>query len=125
MIKKIDKIKNFGTFKKFNWNSNIPNFGQYNLIYGWNYSGKTMISRIFRCIELKEIHPDFLEAEFKLTDRLKVRTIGHNSLECPPYQFRVFNTDFVNENLHWDNQEANPIFMWGKKDIELQKKLIN
>jgi len=35
MIESIDKIKNFGLFKDFKWNSNIPNFSQYNLIYGW------------------------------------------------------------------------------------------
>lgn len=59
MIKSINKIKNFGLFKDFKWNSNIPNFSQYNLIYGWNYSGKATLSRMFRCIESKLLHSEY------------------------------------------------------------------
>lgn len=122
MIERMDKIKNFGLFKDFKWNSDAPNFNQYNLIYGWNYSGKTTLSRIFRGIELKELHSDFQNAEFELTDDQNNKII-HYQLGDSPYQFRVFNTDFVEENLHWDSQEAEPIFILGKKDIELQKQI--
>jgi len=122
MIKKIDKIKNFGLFKDFKWNSNIPSFKQYNLIYGWNYSGKTTLSRIFRCVELKELHSDFKNAEFEFTDD-QDNKITYQQLSRSPYQFRVFNTDFVEENLHWDSQEAEPIFILGKKDIDLQNRI--
>lgn len=122
MIERMDKIKNFGIFKNFKWNSNIPNFAQYNLIYGWNYSGKTTLSRIFRCVELKELHSDFQNAEFELIDDQNNKII-HDQLGESSYQFRVFNTDFVKENLHWDSQEAEPIFILGKKDIELQKQI--
>ena len=118
----MDKIKNFGLFKDFKWNGNIPNFSQYNLIYGWNYSGKTTLSRIFRCVELKELHSDFQNAEFELTDDQDNKTM-HYQLSKSPYQFRVFNTDFVEENLHWDSQEAEPIFILGKKDIDLQNQI--
>jgi len=122
VIERMDKIKNFGIFKNFKWNSNIPNFAQYNLIYGWNYSGKTTLSRIFRCVELKELHSDFQNAEFELIDDQNNKII-HDQLGESSYQFRVFNTDFVKENLHWDSQEAEPIFILGKKDIELQKQI--
>jgi len=122
MIISISKIKNFGLFKDFKWSSNIHNFSQYNLIYGWNYSGKTTLSRILRSIELKELHSDFQDAEFELTDD-RDNKITQDSLDNSPYQFRVFNTDFVEENLHWDSQEAEPIFILGKKDIKLQKQI--
>jgi len=122
MIEMMNKIKNFGLFKNFKWSSNIPNFRQYNLIYGWNYSGKTTLSRIFRCVELKELHSDFQDAEFELIDD-KDNKITQGSLDNSSYQFRVFNTDFVEENLHWDSQEAEPIFILGKEDIELQKQI--
>lgn len=122
MIERIDKIKNLGLFKDFKWNSNIPDFRQYNLIYGWNYSGKTMFSRIFRCIELKELHPDFPKAEFELTDH-KSNNIRYDRLDNSPDKFRVFNTDFVKDNIQWDKQEASPLFILGKEDIELQKRI--
>ena len=122
MIVSINKIKNFGLFKNFKWSSNIPSLSQLNLIYGWNYSGKTTLSRIFRCVELKVLHSDFQNAEFELMDDQNNKMIHHQLGELP-YQFRVFNTDFVEENLHWDSQEAEPIFILGKEDIELQKQI--
>lgn len=100
----------------------MQKFKQYNLIYGWNYSGKTTLSRIFRCIELKEIHRDFQNAEFELIDD-KNNKITRDNLDNSVYQFRVFNTDFIEENLHWDDQEAEPIFILGKEDIKLQEQI--
>jgi len=122
MIRSINKVKYFGLFKDFKWSGDIPKFSKYNLIYGWNYSGKTTLSRIYRCIELKELHSDFQNAEFELIDD-KNNKITHGYLDNSSYQFRVFNTDFVEENLHWDSQEAEPIFILGKEDIKLQKQI--
>jgi len=91
-------------------------------MYGWNYSGKTTLSRIFRCIELEKLHLDFPDAEFELTDN-EGNKIKHNKLGDSTHQFRIFNTDFVNDNLYWGNQEANPIFILGEEDIESQKQI--
>ena len=122
MIKKIDQIKNFGIFRKFVWRQDdINEFKQFNLVYGWNYSGKTTISRIFRSIELGELPSDFVTAEFTLIDE-DANKITQDSLSSQ-YNFRVFNTDFIKDNLYWDSQEANPIFILGKKDIKLEEKL--
>lgn len=41
MIIKVNRIKDFGVFRNFSWQTAIPEFKQFNLIYGWNYSGKT------------------------------------------------------------------------------------
>ncbi|MFR0679264.1 AAA family ATPase, partial [Dysgonomonas mossii] len=55
MIKKID-IQKFGLFSNYNWNSEVGSdpekdvFKKVNIIYGRNYSGKTTLSRIFRCV---------------------------------------------------------------------------
>lgn len=120
MIEKIDTITKFGIYKDLAFSA--PDFKKYNLIYGWNYSGKTTLSRLFRCIELEKLHLDFPDAKFELTDNEKSK-IKHNQLDGSTYQFRVFNTDFVNNNLYWDNQEANPIFVLGEEDIEIQKQM--
>jgi len=56
MITKID-IEKFGLFKDYQWSKNFGNdsnagvFKKVNIIYGRNYSGKTTLSRMFRCIE--------------------------------------------------------------------------
>ena len=43
MIRRIQQIKGFGVFVDFQWPANLPEFKQFNLIYGWNYSGKTTL----------------------------------------------------------------------------------
>jgi wobble nucleotide-excising tRNase len=66
MIKQINKIRDFGIFKKFEWNSSLPTFSTFNILYGWNYSGKTTISIIFRSFEMGQKHPDYSNATFEL-----------------------------------------------------------
>ncbi len=122
MIKKIEQIENFGIFRKFRWQQDdIDEFKQFNLIYGWNYSGKTTISRIFRSIELGVLPSDFVTAKFTLIDD-SGNKITQDDLSSQ-YHFRVFNIDFIKDNLYWDSQEANPIFILGEKDIKLEEKL--
>ncbi len=71
-IKKILKIKSFGVFSNFSWSPTCQDFKKYNFFYGWNYSGKTTFSRLFKSLEEKKIHQDFPELSFKLqTDSVK------------------------------------------------------
>ena len=72
MIKRILKIKKFPSFINFAPLLNLPDFKKYNLIYGWNGSGKTTFSRVLRSFELGKCYfednsfcPEF---EFKLSD---------------------------------------------------------
>lgn len=123
MIKKLKKADQFGIFQKYTWDNNLNDFAKYNLIYGWNYSGKTILSRIFRCFELNEIHKDYLDGSFEIEDA-DGKKINQNKLEQSP-AIRVFNSDFIKENLKWaeEAEEIEPIFMLGKENIELQANL--
>lgn len=111
MINKIETISDFGVFKSFNWNfvSNIDEFKFKNIIYGWNYSGKTIFSRIFSSLRDKEIYKDFIHGNFKIvTDN---GSFDKSNLSSFPYNVLVFNTDYVKENLKWDfDEEINAIF---------------
>jgi wobble nucleotide-excising tRNase len=62
MIRTIQRLKAFGVFADFRWPADLPEFKQFNLIYGWNYSGKTTLSRAFRCFEQKQPHADLVVA---------------------------------------------------------------
>ncbi len=62
-IKKID-IMNFGSFKNYIWINRDTEFKSVNIIYGRNYSGKTTLSRIFKCLEDKELHNDYENPQF-------------------------------------------------------------
>lgn len=121
-INKISSIKSFGCYKDFNWQSNLPDFCQYNFFYGWNYSGKTILSRILRCLEIKETHKDFPFAEFKLkTDNgdISYRDIGKE------YSIRVFNEEFIEDNFDWNNEkhEIEPVIIFGKQAKDLVTKV--
>src|SRR5699024_11158294 len=118
MITKVNKIKGFGVFKNFSCDM-LPEFKTFNLIYGWNYSGKTTLSRIFRCLEKGQLHSDYLTAIFELQSESEKYD---NSFSIRT-NIRVFNSDFIRENLKWDSENIEPIFLLGEENIDLQNEL--
>jgi wobble nucleotide-excising tRNase len=121
MIRRIQHIKAFGVFADFQWPAGLPEFKQFNLIYGWNYSGKTTLSRVFRCFELKLPHVDFTGAQVQL--KAEDGTVHHLSAPHAAPAFRVFNSDFVRENLSFADGSAEPILVLGAEDIAKQEAL--
>ena len=57
-IRRIKSIKNFGIFSDYQGDQ-VKDFRDHNVIFGWNYSGKTTLSRVFRTLEKQSPHPDF------------------------------------------------------------------
>jgi len=121
MIRRIQHIKDFGVFGNFQWPAGLPEFKQFNLIYGWNYSGKTTLSRAFRCFEQKKPHDDFAGAQVQL--KADDGTVHHLSAPNTAPVFRVFNSDFVRENLRFADGSAAPILVLGAEDIAKQEAL--
>ncbi|OJX51080.1 MAG: hypothetical protein BGO88_07785 [Flavobacterium sp. 38-13] len=102
MIKKIDSIRNFGIYKNFSWTSpsGIKDFNYKNLFYGWNYSGKTTLSRIFSSLRDKKIHDSYTNGTFKVsTDNNGI--YDSSNLESFPYDILVFNSDYIQDNLNF------------------------
>ncbi|PAV08677.1 AAA family ATPase [Methanocorpusculum parvum] len=121
MIKKIDRIQNFGSYQDYSWNCN-KDFSNFNLIFGWNYSGKTTLSRIFRSFEKHELPEHYESGSFKITCRDGTE-YTQKSLSTP-LSIRVFNEDFVEENFRWnEDASAEPFFVLGEENIELLKEL--
>ena len=52
-ITRISRLHDCGVFRDFTWPADLPTFGRYNLIYGWNGSGKTTISKPLRALETR------------------------------------------------------------------------
>lgn len=121
MIRRIEQIKSFGVFEDFRWPSGVPEFKKFNLIYGWNYSGKTTLSRALRCFEKHQLHADFPKAQVQLS--CEAGTTSGLTLPGSPNLLRVFNTDFVRENLAFDSGSASPILVLGAEDIAKQTEL--
>ncbi|MDX9712584.1 MAG: AAA family ATPase [Ignavibacteriaceae bacterium] len=122
IIKKISQIKSLGSYSNFEWSGSTQEFTRNNFIYGWNYSGKTTLSRLFRSLELKERHNDYPYAEFKIeTDQEEIThsKIGTN------YSIKVFNEEFILDNFDWNNEkhEIHPVIILGKVAKELESEL--
>ena len=108
MIVKIDYIRNFGIYKNFNWN-NIQNFKSKNIIYAWNYSGKTTLSRVFSSLKEKKINNSYPNALMRITTDSGYYT--SDTISGFPFKIIVFNSDYVKENLSWElNIQSNAIF---------------
>lgn len=103
MITQID-IASFGSFSGLEWKKavrdsgkNVKTFQRLNILYGRNYSGKTTLSRVFRALETGKLPTNYTGSSFTVTgDKGAVTCSGllsHN------YDVRVYNRDFVAENL--------------------------
>ncbi len=100
MITRISKLKSFGIFHDFSWKDiELPEFKRFNLIYGWNRSGKTTISRIFASCEKKcvyddakfRLYPEGGEFEIKTSDNATIKNTDVITNTSP---IKVFNKRF-------------------------------
>lgn len=103
MITQLD-IERFGSFDSFEWRpairdrgNNVENFKRLNILFGRNYSGKTTLSRVFRSIQEGTLPWNHEGAAF--TVRGTGADIGPKNLVGHNYAIRVYNRDFVAENL--------------------------
>jgi len=129
MISKISKLKDFGIFHDFSWKTELSDFKRFNLIYGWNRSGKTTISRVFASCEKKctydkdkfKQYPENGEFEIKTDDGTIVKNTDVATNVLP---IKVFNQDFIDENISFDPSDScNPIIYVSEEDIESKNKL--
>lgn len=133
-IKRIDSIKNMAVFKDFRWTvsvrdegNNVADFKKINIFYGRNYSGKTTLSRILRAIETGSISDKYASPEFLLSFDGGA-TVTHNTLKGHGQVIRVFNEDFVKENLRFivdDEQTINSFAILGEDNTKLEKEIEN
>ena len=129
MIRKID-IQKFGQFNGFIWNTHCGNtlqFKKMNILYGRNYSGKTTLSRVFRCIEENKLHDRHCDAIFTITLQ-NGDTISQSNLEKlnQLYDVRVYNSDFVRKNLSWlyrPDGSIDPFTVLGETNVSITQKV--
>jgi wobble nucleotide-excising tRNase len=62
MFRRIRSIDRSGVSSEYTWPQDVPPFEKRNLVYGWNYSGKTTLSRVFRSFEIRQPYRDFNSA---------------------------------------------------------------
>lgn len=111
-----------------NWSSTgecDTDFARYNLVYGFNGTGKTTLSRLFASLE-RGAYSDRLPVggkfEFDLTDGS--RCGSENGTDRLKSRLIVFNTDFVEENFKWVDGTATPVFYIGREQAALGEELV-
>jgi wobble nucleotide-excising tRNase len=118
-ITKVTKLRDCATFRQFTWPTNLPPFSRYNLIYGWNGTGKTTLSNVFRCLE-KRTQPDASDAQIEIGTNT-IRFADFLSYSTP--SVRVFNRDFIREHVFPDDGTLPPVFVLGDTSIKAQEEL--
>lgn len=119
MIKKVRSLQGYRIFRDFKWDG-LPDFGRYNLIYGWNGTGKTTLSTLFRLLQDKT-PPISGVIELDIEGRIVTGT-DFTSSSMP--SVRVFNRDFVDRNIfEQPYQELPPIFYLGEESAGKQQQI--
>lgn len=115
-FKKIIEIKKLGIFDDYSWKCH-EEFKENNILFGFNGSGKTILSSLFNLISRKENFSQEKKAELysdlKRDDNAKFRISHTNSeiLTYPPTDGQnnkniyVFNTNFIADHV-FDGQQG-------------------
>ncbi len=119
MIKKVKKAKGLGlVFQNFSWEPNLPDFKNFNLIYGWTGSGKTTLSRLFSALETGS-----MEKYPNLEYEVETLVGDYKQGEQLDKKVRVFNEDYVLKNVGLAAGNANPIFILGEENQKLVEEI--
>lgn len=128
MIKRIASVKKFGVYTDFKWDANTPDFNDKNIIYGWNYSGKTTLSRLFKILANKsELEEEYNSIEFSVQLKNGTNITEINRIENS-LDIAVFNSDFIKDNLHFDSVDPKIkgiLFDIGEENVDIRGKLNN
>lgn len=119
MISRINRLTNFGNYRQFQWGGTTP-FTKHNLIYGWNYSGKTTLSRLFQILAEPNQLAQWQGSQFEV-ELQGGATMTHANLANPP-RIKVFNRDFIQRNFQQEHQ-APTVFIVGGNTIHLRNRI--
>lgn len=118
-IQQFKKIQAEGLFQDYSWPDDLAEFSKVNMIYAWNGTGKTTLSRI-----MKEFGDGSsannaggeIKVEGEIMSPSKFNDLG--------YQIEVFNSDYISKSIkEVKTGEANPIYIIGEEQQKIQNKI--
>lgn len=119
-ISRIQKASDYRIFRNFSWPTDLLDFARFNVIYGWNGSGKTSVSNLFRHIQRRHALTDG-QIEI-LVDKTRVAGADFGTVVLPAV--RVFNRDAIDRNIfELADQQLPPVFFLGEDSVEKQQQI--
>ena len=112
MINKIDKLTKIAKFENFTWDSKTDNFSKINIVFGYNGSGKTAISNVFRLfskqsdIQSNELFKELSHDEDSIVEITLDGTKKKYGSAIDKKDIYVFNPDFITDHVY-DGTSAN------------------
>lgn len=114
MIRKFKSLKGLATYSDYTWDTAMEvtddtsdqqkRFADINIIYGYNGSGKTSLSRLVRSWETGTPLPG-INYKIELGEETPKHTITEQTPDAEGL-YRVFNSDFIEENLFFRSVAA-------------------
>lgn len=122
-LERFAKIRGYRLFKDFAWPTSLEDFGRFNLIYGWNGTGKTTLSSLLKAVQTSTA---ISEGEVDLVfDGTQVSGSRLAETALPPV--RVFNRETVARSVFESSGEAlshlPPVYVFGEESAEKQRQL--
>lgn len=119
-VTRLPRIRGYRVFHDFAWKADLPPFARFNVIYGWNGSGKTALSSLFEHLERSANVTDG-EIEFEFDGNRKVSARELTGERLPPA--RVFNRDFVEATVRAFESNLTPIYYLGRESVRKREEI--
>ena len=118
-IQKIDRVGPDGVLQDFEWPRELPNFTRYNIVYGWNGTGKSILSRLLARLS----EPPMGNASASATLTVDDRQLSLDELASHQPMVRVFNRDYIDGNLAANQQKGlAPVYNLGSDQVSASEQ---
>ena len=118
-IEKINSLRNYGIFRDFRWPNELTPFSDYNLIYGYNWSGKSTISNLLRAVEKNSTNH---LGDFRIT--IDSNIITSDPSNNSSHNIKVFNKSFIEDSVFpATSDEISGIYNIGEENVAIARKI--
>ena len=118
-IQKLARIDREGVLAGYKWPDGLPGFRRQNVIYGWNGTGKTTISRLLAQFDNSSDSTADLEIDLVVEQQ---QVSGGEYLSRKP-SVHVFNRDYVEQNIAASQHGTMPpVYTLGKAKINEKER---
>jgi wobble nucleotide-excising tRNase len=124
-IRRIKKIGDYRAFKGWTDGGRPNEFKRVNLIYGSNGSGKSTLASLIRDSATDATFTPAPQLEFEIEMGGSRSTVTESDATFWP-RVRVFNADYVRENLRFDDASgpsSDSLLTLGKPNVDAEKEL--